>query len=369
MIRVIACVSAGSQGREFWKVTGTLCALFKKATNTPLAHLIRLMKRHSRTAFLLALILAAPLLASAIVSRGREAHAIRRRIHASQLSTAEFDDSVNRPSEIPFPASTVTPPVRFEVFQVRNRKSIAELESRLGAAAFAAMLKINRSDKKHIRAGDSLIIPDASSDLMSIAPFPRQLDVARTIPKLILVSRRVQAFGAYESGELLRWGPTSTGKKSTPTPAGLYHTNWKARETRSSVNQSWVLPWCFNLDNFSGVSFHKFDLPGYPASHGCVRLLEEDAKWIYDWADQWTLSKINHSILAFGTPVLVFGDYTWGERPLWKRLADDPAATAIPVAETESALNQHLATIEIKARARRPVTSGSEIPVVAAALR
>jgi len=37
------------------------------------------------------------------------------------------------------------------------------------------------------------------------------------------------------------------------------------------------------------VSFHKFDLPGYPASHGCVRLPEEDAKWIYDWADHWTL--------------------------------------------------------------------------------
>ena len=325
------------------------------------------MKRHSRTAFLLTVILAAPLLASAIASRGREADSIRRTIQASRLSTADSDDSVSRPSDIPFPASTVTPPVHFEVFKVRNRKSITELESRLGADAFAAMLKINRTDKKHIRAGDSLIIPDSSADLMSLAPFPLQIEVARTIPKLILVSRRVQAFGAYESGRLVRWGPTSTGKKSTPTPAGLYHTNWKAKETRSSVNQSWILPWCFNLDNFSGVSFHKFDLPGYPASHGCVRLLEKDAKWLYDWADQWTLSKIDHSIVAFGTPVLIFGDYAYGEKPLWMRLADDPAATAIPAAETESALNQHLTTIEIKARARRPANTGQEISVVAAA--
>lgn len=328
---------------------------------------MRLMKRQSRAAFLLTLILVAPLLASALVSRDRETDSIRRTIQARQLSIADSDDSESRSSEILFSVPTPTAPVHFDVFKVQNRKSINELESRLGADAFAAMLKINRTDKKHIRAGDSLIIPGASTDLKSIAPFPLQLEVARTIPKLLLVSRRVQAFGAYESGRLVRWGPTSTGKKSTPTPAGLYHTNWKARETRSSINQTWILPWCFNLDNFSGVSFHKFDLPGYPASHGCVRLLEEDAKWIYDWADQWTLSKIDHSVLAFGTPVLIFGDYTYGEKPLWKRLADDPAATAIPAAETESALNQHLATIEIKARARRPVNSGQEIPAVVAA--
>jgi lipoprotein-anchoring transpeptidase ErfK/SrfK len=325
------------------------------------------MKRHSRTAFLLPVILAAPLLASAIASRGREADSIRRTIQASQLSPADSDDFGNRPSPIPSFAPTATTPVHFEVFKVRNRKSIAELESRLGADAFTAMLKINRTDTKHIRAGDSLIIPDASADPMSLAPFPLQLEAARTIPKLILVSRRVQAFGAYESGRLVRWGPTSTGKKSTPTPAGLYHTNWKAKETRSSVNQSWILPWCFNLDNFSGVSFHKFDLPGYPASHGCVRLLEEDAKWIYDWADQWTLSKIDHSVIAFGTPVVIFGEYAYGEKPLWKRIADDRAATAIPVAETENALNQHLAMIASKARARRPANTGPDISAAAVA--
>jgi hypothetical protein len=230
--------------------------------------------------------------------------------------------------------------MHFEVLKVQNRKTITELESRLGADAFAAMLKLNRIDKRHIHVGDSLVIPDTSADLMSIAPFPAHLEIARKIPKLVLVSRRVQAFGAYESGRLVRWGPTSTGKKSTPTPAGLYHANWKAKKRRSSVNQSWILPWCFNLDDRAGISFHQFDLPGYPASHGCVRLLEEDAKWVYDWADQWTLSRIDQTILAFGTPVVIFGDYQYGGKPLWKRLADDPAATAISTTESEIAMNQ-----------------------------
>lgn len=241
------------------------------------------MKRNCRTALLLTATLAAPLLASAIASHGREADSIRRTIQASELSAADSEVSGNRPPLLLSPSPAATP-VHFEVFKVQNRKSITDLESRLGADAFTEMLKINRTDKKHIRAGDSLIIPDASADLMSIAPYPIQLEIARNIPKLVLVSRRVQAFGAYEFGRLVRWGPTSTGKKSTPTPAGLYHANWKAKTRRSSVNQSWILPWCFNLDDTAGISFHQFDLPGYPASHGCVRLLEEDAKWIYDWA-------------------------------------------------------------------------------------
>lgn len=311
------------------------------------------MKRYSRTALLLTAILVAPLLASAIASRWKQSGTTSQ---ASALSPTDSDDSIPLP---PVPPLTSTPPtpLAFEVFKVQNRKSIAELQTRLGADGFAAMLKINRIDQRHLHVGDLLVIPSASADLMGAAPFPAQIEVAREIPKLILVSRRVQAFGAYEWGRLARWGPVSTGKKSTPTPAGLYHANWKAKKTRSSVNASWILPWCFNLDNLSGVSFHQFELPGYPASHGCVRLLEEDAKWIYDWADQWTLSKIDQSVLAFGTPVVIFGDYPYGEKPIWTRLAEDPRATGIPIAETESALNKHLGTIATRVRARQQLTT------------
>jgi len=313
---------------------------------------MRLMRRISRTALSLTAILVASLIASAIASRWRESAAT---IQASALPAADLEDSRRLPV-IPLPASTPPTPRAFEVFKIQSRKSIAELQSRLGADSFEAMLKLNRIDRRHIHVGDLLVIPRANADLMSAAPFPIQLEVARNIPKLVLVSRRVQAFGAYESGMLVRWGPTSTGKKSTPTPAGLYHANWKARKTRSSVNASWILPWCFNLDNRAGVAFHQFDLPGYPASHGCVRLIEEDAKWIYDWAEQWTLSKIDQSILALGTPVVIFGDYTYGEKPVWKRLAEDPGATGISIADIDIALNRHLATIATRTRARQQLT-------------
>lgn len=313
---------------------------------------------------LFTVMLAAPLLASSIAARKKEPGSIPGTIQAGELIPDDGEDDGNRRLN---PQVSAVTPAHFEVFKVHGRKSITELETRLGADGFTAMLKLNRTDKNHIRVGDSLVIPDANSDILSLAPFPIQLEVARTIPKLVLVSRRVQAFGAYESGKLVRWGPTSTGKKSTPTPGGLYHTNWKARETRSSVNRSWILPWCFNLDNIAGVSFHKFDLPGYPASHGCVRLLEEDAKWIYDWADQWTLSKSDRTIATFGTPVVIFGEYAYGEKPDWKRLADDPSAAAVTRAETESVLNQHLTMIAIKPRVGRPSSDSEPLKVEVAA--
>jgi hypothetical protein len=90
------------------------------------------------------------------------------------------------------------------------------------------------------------------------------------VPKLLLVARRVQAFGAYEQGRLVRWGPVSTGKKSTPTPTGLFHTNWHARGKVSTENLEWLLPWYFNVHNTRGISFHQFDMPSPAATWKCA---------------------------------------------------------------------------------------------------
>lgn len=243
-------------------------------------------------------------------------------------------------------------PVAYQMFPLKGAKSIAEFKDRFKGEQRSLILKINRIDIKHLRKGDALVIPEGADDIMRVSPFPLDLEVIRDVPKMVLVSRRVQAFGAYESGKLVYWGPTSTGKKSTPTPARLYYTNWKAKLTHSTVDSSWILPWCFNLDNFEGISFHQYDLPGYPASHGCVRLLEEDAEWIYSWAEQWMLSDSQQTILAYGTPVIIFGDYQYGAKPPWKRLADDPMATAITPSEIEEYTKRHLPLIESRARER-----------------
>ena len=275
----------------------------------------------------------------------------------ASASTAQQTNQVSpetSPKEqVPAPEPEVsTKSIRFYSVQVTGPQPLASLKSQLGEDNLDLVLRLNRLDRKHLRKGLTLSVPEGKHDLMAVSPMPRELEPARSLPKLILVSRDAQAFGAYESGKLVYWGPTSTGKKSTQTPAGLYHTNWRKKETRSTVNPDWILPWAFNLDNEQGIAFHQYDLPGYPASHGCVRLLSEDAQWIFNWADTWILSKKDGSRIAYGTPVIIFGNYSYGKVPPWALLASNPDAAAVTNQSAEQALDRYLSTIEAQVQAR-----------------
>ena len=158
--------------------------------------------------------------------------------------------------------------------------------SALDSAALLTILKINRLDQQHARRGQ-LLVPDVIAPELEYSPLPESLPELRRVAKFIVVSRQTQAFGAYENGVLVRWGPTSTGKATTPTDSGLFFTNWKSRKAVSTDDPSWILDWYVNFIAQKGVAFHEYGLPGRPASHGCVRLLEVDAEWLYRWADQW----------------------------------------------------------------------------------
>ena len=233
------------------------------------------------------------------------------------------------------PAPPPPPPAprpHYRAVKLAGNQTLTELENALGAHRFALFLKVNRIDLGHVRDTDTLAVPDSTLDTLDLAPFPLQLANAAAIPKLLLVSLRVQAFGAYENGHLVRWGPVSTGKKATPTPAGLYHANWKAKQRYSTVDDSWFLKWCVNIEVHEGISLHEYELPGRPASHSCVRLAPDDAEWVYGWCDQWKLDA-RGALAAPGTPVLVFGDYAWGARAPWKDLAEDPLAASVALGE------------------------------------
>ena len=279
--------------------------------------------------------------------------------HIGEAIPRPANETSNTDAESKPAASPTRPsPITYRAVPIRGKKSWDELRSKFGEEGIALVLKINRVDRRHVKVGDTLAVPGNITDWLALSPFPPEIESASGIVKLILVSRRAQAFGAYESGKLIYWGPTSTGKKATSTPQGLYHANWKSKETRSTINQDWILPWYFNLDNHQGIAFHQYDLPGYPASHGCVRLLEADARWIYGWADSWILSEDRRSRLAHGTPVIIFGDYAYGKQPPWKRLYTDPNAANVSLAEIDAVLQRHLAVIEereqLRAAARAP---------------
>jgi hypothetical protein len=78
------------------------------------------------------------------------------------------------------------------------------------------------------------------------------------------------------------------------------------------------MPWYFNFHNTRGLSFHEYALPGRPASHACARLLERDARWLFDWGDTWTLDEREPQVLVPGTPVLIPNCYDFDHAPPWR---------------------------------------------------
>lgn len=211
-------------------------------------------------------------------------------------------------------------------------RSAAELAKRFTPGQIEILEKLNRRDLEHLVRADppvpGLVAPGTwDEDPLAYSPFPAEWAAALSEAKALVVHQPIQAFAAYENGRLVRWGPVSTGRRETPTPSGVFNLTWRSRSRRSTDNDAWLLEWYFNFVNARGISFHKFDLPGYPGSHACVRLLERDARWLYDWGGQWTLDGTGRNVLTPGTPLLIVGDYDFKSPPPWI----DPAVAARPI--------------------------------------
>jgi lipoprotein-anchoring transpeptidase ErfK/SrfK len=169
--------------------------------------------------------------------------------------------------------------------------------------------KLNRADAAHLGRLKRLIVPSRwDLEELTYSPLPRSNEELSARPRAIVVDLPAQVFGAYEFGTLVRWGPVSSGGPGRSTPSGRYHLNWNARLRISSVDDSWIMPWYFNFDSTSGYGFHEYSLPGRPASHGCLRLLEADARWLFHWGHP-------------GTPVVVRGRYDFTRPTPWMKPA------------------------------------------------
>ncbi|SFI07672.1 L,D-transpeptidase [Halpernia frigidisoli] len=187
------------------------------------------------------------------------------------------------------------------------------------------ILALNRLDAKNSWRADTLIIPNKISDnFLDYSPFPVQIALLKDVKKFVYFSYPIQAFAVYENGELKKWGPTSMGKKAAKTATGLHFANWKSKIATSTVDSDWKLPFNVNIANQLGIGWHEYDLPGYPASHSCLRLLSKDAEWMYSFADQWILSE--GKLKANGTPVIVNGDFNWGQQKPWRKLVQNSMA-------------------------------------------
>ena len=227
-------------------------------------------------------------------------------------------------------------------------------------ALLRIILAVNKTDSSHFAQMDSVIAPvDISGDIAYYLPFPLSISYLKKINKIIFFSYATQTFATYEKGELIYTGPTNMGRKKDVTPTGLFFANWKAKETTSTFNDEWNLRWNFNIANKEGIGWHQYDMPGYPSSHSCLRLLEKDAQYLYNWADQWILDE-KDNIIVNGTPIIIFGNYDFDAPRPWLQLVANPRYLDITKAELQNQTKPYLNKILFEQRKRETFYSGSK---------
>jgi hypothetical protein len=221
-------------------------------------------------------------------------------------------------------------------------------------------LAVNRTDKANFAQMDSVLIPkELRGEVADYLPFPLEVSSLKKVDKIIFFSYPTQTFAAYEEGKLVYTGQTNMGRKKDPTPTGLFYTNWKAEKTTSTFNDEWDLRWNFNIENKLGVGWHQYSLPGTPQSHSCLRLSEKDARYLYNWADEWILAD-EETVQIKGTPVIVFGSYDFDAPKPWLQLAEKPHALDISENEIKKQAEPYLNDIlaNQKNRKRFEISSG-----------
>ncbi len=102
---------------------------------------------------------------------------------------------------------------------LKNKESaFAAFDKKYSKEEIHTILALNRLDFKNRWRADTLVIPNVlEEDFNVYSPFPKNVSSAKNINKLAMFSYPIYAYVLYEKGKLVKWGPTSMGKKKTPT--------------------------------------------------------------------------------------------------------------------------------------------------------
>lgn len=165
------------------------------------------------------------------------------------------------------------------------------------------VMRVNRMNTQ-IYAGMVIAVPNnlEEADIMDFAPFPTQIDPPNE--KLIVVDPYLLAWGAYDAeGSLVRWGPASAGldycrdiDQECQTHSGSFRVfslgSSDCYSTKFPLPRGGApMPYCMYFNNGQALHGEPNGLPGYNASHGCVRLYVNDAEWLrYDFIEGPTAS-------------------------------------------------------------------------------
>lgn len=142
------------------------------------------------------------------------------------------------------------------------------------------------------------IAQEVVKDAMKLKPgtFSWTPDLQPDGPVAVVVSLPEQRVHVYRNGIRIAVSTCSTGKPGHETPTGTFVVLQKDADHKSSTYNDAPMPFMNRL-TWSGIALHAGNLPGYPASHGCVRLPREFSEKLFE-------------VTHLGTPVIIAGSAT-----------------------------------------------------------
>ncbi|MBX3708150.1 MAG: L,D-transpeptidase [Gammaproteobacteria bacterium] len=154
------------------------------------------------------------------------------------------------------------------------------------------VMRINRMNTQ-LYPGLVIAVPAnlADADIMDFSPFP--INIPSPGEKIVMVDPVEQAWGAYDvDGLLVRWGPASSGAdycKDVDRECRTHSGSFRVYSLGSSdcfstkfplPDGGAPMPYCMYFQNGQALHGEPNGLPGYNASHGCVRMYVNDAEWL-----------------------------------------------------------------------------------------
>src|ERR1700742_3174620 len=103
-------------------------------------------------------------------------------------------------------------------------------------------------------------------------------------PIMAIVSLRSQRVTIYDTKGWILRAPVSSGQRGRETPAGIFSVIQKDADHHSNLYDDAFMPHMQRL-TWSGIALHGGPLPGYPASHGCVRMPFDFAERLFDMTE------------------------------------------------------------------------------------
>jgi hypothetical protein len=187
-------------------------------------------------------------------------------------------------------------------------------------------------------------------------------------PHLFLVSLRSQRASLYANGQLVAHTPISSGTASHPTPTGIFSVIQKNRHHRSNIYSGAPMPFMQRL-TWSGIALHQGQLPGYPASHGCIRLPGDFASFLWRTTrigarvivthDEIAPADIAHAKLFQPKPRMSVAET---EPELRRSIETEVAENTIAPVATDASASEKLSPEPSTAKAEETAAAPIEIP-------